>query len=304
MTPPRLPVEDILDTLKQTLFARHEVVLEAPPGAGKTTLIPLALMNEPWLAGQKILMLEPRRIATKSAAHRMASLINERPGQTVGYRMRLDTRISKQTRIEIITEGILTRMLQQDPSLEEVGLVIFDEFHERNLDSDLALSLCLKGRSLFRSGSKSSPLKILVMSATLDSGAIAQLLDDAPIVKSEGKAYPVEVIYGRASQPRERPVERMVATIKQALGDNPSSSVLAFLPGQGEIRRTADALASWLLERKIKGVHLRPLFGNLSSNKRLTRFSLRTKDKVQSQWRMYCTVHNIEKLANYGDLAA
>ena len=262
--PLRLPVEDILDTLKQHLSAHEQVVLQAPPGAGKTTLVPLALLAEPWLAGKKILLLEPRRIATKSAAYRMASLLDESPGQTVGYRMRLDTRVGKHTRIEIITEGILTRMLQQDPSLAEVGLVIFDEFHERNLDSDLALSLCLKGRSLFRNGSESNPLKILVMSATLDSGAIAQLLDDAPIVKSEGKAYPVEVIYGLASQPRERIVERMVATIKQTLGDNPSSSVLAFLPGQGEIRRTADELSSWLLERNIKGVHLRPLFGNLS----------------------------------------
>jgi ATP-dependent helicase HrpB len=266
LIPLRLPVEDILDTLKQQLSARDEVVLQAPPGAGKTTLVPLALLTEPWLASKKILLLEPRRIATKSAAHRMASLINETPGQTVGYRMRLDTKVGKHTKIEIITEGILTRMLQQDPSLDEVGLVIFDEFHERNLDSDLALSLCLKGRSLFRSGNEndSHRLKILVMSATLDSGAIAQLLDDAPIVKSEGKAYPVEVIYGRASQPRERIVERMVITIKQALSDNPNSSVLAFLPGQGEIRRTADALSSWLLESKIKGIHLRPLFGNLS----------------------------------------
>ena len=265
-TPLRLPVEDILDSLKQRLSSRDEAVLQAPPGAGKTTLVPLALLAEPWLAGKKILLLEPRRIATKSAAHRMASLINEPPGQTVGYRMRLDTKIGKHTRIEIITEGILTRMLQQDPSLDDVGLVIFDEFHERNLDSDLALGLCLKGRSLFRSGSEkeSNRLKILVMSATLDSDAIAKLLDDAPVVTSEGKAYPVDVIYGRASQPRERIVERMATTIKQALVDNPNSSVLAFLPGQGEIRRTTDQLSSWLLERKMNHIHLRPLFGNLS----------------------------------------
>jgi ATP-dependent helicase HrpB len=266
LTPPHLPVEDILDSLRQTLLARHEVVLEAPPGAGKTTLIPLALMHEPWLEDRKILMLEPRRIATKSAAHRMSGLINERPGQTVGYRMRLDTRIGRQTRIEIITEGILTRMLQQDPSLEDVGLVIFDEFHERNLDSDLALSLCLQGRSLFRNdhGQKNNPLKILVMSATIESDALARLLGDAPIIKSEGRAYPVDVIYGRASQPRERIVERMVTTIKQALGDNPHSSVLAFLPGQGEIHRVNDELSAWLLEHQIRHVHLRPLFGNLS----------------------------------------
>lgn len=266
LIPLQLPVEDVLEPLKQRLSEHNEVVLQAPPGAGKTTLVPLALLTEPWLAGKKILLLEPRRIATKSAAHRMASLINESPGQTVGYRMRLDTRVSKHTRIEIVTDGVLCRMLQQDPSLDEVGLVIFDEFHERNLDSDLALGLCLKGRALFRSGEEKTgnPLKILVMSATLDSGAIARLLDDAPIVTSEGKAYPVEVIYGRASQPRERIVERMAAMIKQALGDNPDSSVLAFLPGQGEIRRTADMLSSWLLERKISDIHLRPLFGNLS----------------------------------------
>jgi ATP-dependent helicase HrpB len=262
-----LPIEDCLDQLKQCLSERNEVVLEAPPGAGKTTLVPLALLGEAWLSGKKILMLEPRRIATKSAAHRMASLISEPLGQTVGYRMRLDTKVSRQTRIEVITEGILTRMLQQDPSLEDVGLVIFDEFHERNLDSDLALSLCLKGRALFRNDplvDSQSPLKILIMSATLDSQAIAQLLDNAPIVSSEGKSYPVDINYGRASQPKERIVDRMVTTIKQALIDNPQSSLLAFLPGQGEIHRVTEALSSWLIESNIKHIHLRPLFGNLS----------------------------------------
>ena len=260
-----LPIEAVLDELKQQLTLRHEVVLEAPPGAGKTTLVPLALMDEPWLRGKKILMLEPRRIATKSAAHRMADLLGVSIGQEVGYRMRLDTKVSNHTKIEVITEGILTRMLQSDPSLEEVGLVIFDEFHERNLDSDLALSLCLKGRSLFRDeASGDQPLKILVMSATLDSGAISQLLDDAPIVRSEGKAFPVDIIYGKPTQARERIVDRMVVTIKQALTDNPDSSVLAFLPGQGEIKRTADELGQWIIERKIRGVHLKPLFGNLT----------------------------------------
>ena len=260
-----LPIEEVLGELKQQLLTRHEVVLEAPPGAGKTTMVPLALMNEPWLTGKKIIMLEPRRIATKSAAHRMANLLNESVGKSVGYRMRLDTKTSKHTKIEVITEGILTRMLQNDPSLDDVGLVIFDEFHERNLDSDLALSLCLKGRSLFRDeATGDQPLKILVMSATLDSNAVSDMLNDAPVVRSEGRTYPVNIIYGRSSQPRERVVDRIVVTIKQALNDNPESSVLAFLPGQGEIKRVADELGQWLLERKINGVHLRPLFGNLS----------------------------------------
>ena len=266
MTLQRLPVEDILDELRQSLRERDEVVLIAPPGAGKTTLIPLALRHEPWLAGRKILMLEPRRIATKSAANRMASMIKESPGQTVGYRMRLDTRVGKATTIEVITEGILTRMLQQDPALESVGLVIFDEFHERHLDSDLALALCLKGRELFRSDTDSNPgpLKILVMSATLDSDAIAPMLGDARIVRSEGRAYPVTVNYARASQAEDRIVDRMVAMIKQALGENPHSSLLAFLPGQGEIRQTAVTLSSWLASEHIRGIHLRPLYGDLS----------------------------------------
>ncbi len=257
-----LPVEEILDLLKQKLCAGNEVVLQAPPGAGKTTLVPLALMHESWLTSKKILMLEPRRIAAKSAAFRMSDLINEAPGQTIGYRMRLDTKISPRTKVEVITEGILTRMLQQDPALEEVGLVIFDEFHERSLDSDLALALCLKGRLLFRN--RDNPLKILVMSATLDSDAISQMLGDAAVIKSEGRSFPVDIIYGQSSKPGERIDERMVATIKQALDENPDSSLLAFLPGQGEIHRTLDALTNWLLTGKVRNVHLRPLFGNLS----------------------------------------
>ncbi len=257
-----LPVEECLDTLKQHLAARDEVLLQAPPGAGKTTLVPLALRDEPWLEGRKIIMLEPRRIATRAAAQRMASLLNESPGQTVGYRMRLESKVAKQTRIEIITEGILTRMLQQDPALDGVGLVIFDEFHERNLDSDLALALCLQGRALLR-GDDEARLKILVMSATLDSESIARLLGDAPIVESQGRLHPVEIIHGRARKADDRIAERMVATIEQALADNPSSSLLAFLPGQGEIRRVDEALAERLRARGVEDVHVCPLYGNL-----------------------------------------
>ena len=260
-----LPIEAVLTDLKQALSARHEVVLEAPPGAGKTTLVPLALMDEPWLFGKKILLLEPRRIAAKSAAYRMADLLNESVGTSVGYRMRLETKVGQQGKIEVITEGILTRMLQNDPSLEAVGMIIFDEFHERSLDSDLALSLCLKGRSVFRDEeSGESPLKLLVMSATLDGQSIANLLNDAPIVRSEGRNYPVDIIYGKASQPKDRIVDRMVSTIQQALLDNPNSSVLAFFPGQGEIHQAANQLGQWVLERRIQGVHIHPLYGNLS----------------------------------------
>jgi ATP-dependent helicase HrpB len=258
----RLPVEDCLDDLRQQLLIRHEVVLEAPPGAGKTTLIPLALRHEPWLLDKKILMLEPRRIAARSAAHRMASLLTESPGKTVGYRMRLESRIGPQTRIEVITEGILIRMLQDDPSLEDTGLVIFDEFHERSLDNDLALALCLKGRSLFRDND--NPLKILVMSATLDSRAVSDLLNDAPLIQSKGRTYPVDVYYGSAKKADDNIVERMTATIQRALQDNPQSSLLAFLPGQGEIRRLEQNLSEWVLDRKIKHIHLHPLFGDLS----------------------------------------
>jgi ATP-dependent helicase HrpB len=258
-----LPIDDCLEDLRQSLRERDEVVLEAPPGAGKTTVAPLALLDEPWLSGRRILMLEPRRIATRAAAYRMASLLDESPGQTVGYRMRLESKTGRNTRIEVITEGILTRMLQRDPALEGVGLVIFDEFHERNLDSDLALALCLQGRSLFSAKDENS-LKILVMSATLDGEALSKLLAGAPLVKSEGRAYPVDIVYGRARQARESIEDRVVAAIRQVLTENPQSSVLAFLPGRGEIQRCSDALAEWIVERKIHGVHLHPLFGHLS----------------------------------------
>ena len=256
----KLPVTEILEELKLILKGHHEAILQAPPGAGKTTLVPLALAGEPWLKHKKILMLEPRRIATRAAAQRMADLLQEPVGQTVGYRMRLDTRVSSLTKIEVITEGILTRMLQEDPSLDDVGLVIFDEFHERSLDADLALALCMKGRSLFR---ENDPLKIVIMSATLDSHKLEELTG-ATVIRSEGKQYPVDIVYGKASEPRDSINDRTVAATLQALADHPESSILVFLPGQGEIRRVADSLMTELHHRKIDGVHLRPLYGNLS----------------------------------------
>jgi ATP-dependent helicase HrpB len=255
-----LPIQEVLPDIKEKLQAHDELILEAPPGAGKTTLVPLALLDQKWLGNRKILILEPRRIATRSAAHRMAELISEQAGQTVGYRMRLDTMTSDKTRIEVITEGILTRMLQDDPSLEKVGLVIFDEFHERSLDSDLALALCLKGREMFRGD---NPLKILIMSATLDTKQLQQLLS-APVISSEGQQYPVDIVYGKASQPRERIVDRVVAATLKALSDNPDSSLLVFLPGQGEIRRTYDGLQAQLRGQDRSTILLKPLYGNLS----------------------------------------
>jgi len=258
-----LPIENVLSEVRSALETRNELVLEAPPGAGKTTLVPLALVTEPWMAGKKILILEPRRLATKSAAYRMAFLLDESPGQTVGYRMRLDSNVGAGTRIEVITEGIMTRMLQQDPTLENVGLVIFDEFHERNLDSDLALALCLNGRSLFRD--EDDPLKILVMSATMDGQKVAAMLEHAPLIRSEGKQYPVEVIYGGSGRPSEHIVGRTVTMVIRALKENEDSSVLAFLPGQGEIRRASEELASKLDTARLGDVHIRPLYGNLST---------------------------------------
>ena len=205
----RLPIDDVLPALRQALAERHEAVLEAPPGAGKTTRVPLALLAEPWLAGQRILMLEPRRLAARAAAERLASELGEQVGETVGYRIRFENRISARTRIEVVTEGILTRRLQDDPALDGVGLLIFDEFHERSLDADLALALSLNGRELFRD---EQPLKILLMSATLEGERLSVLLGDAPVVSSQGRMHPVETRWGAPWQPGERIEQRTVRT--------------------------------------------------------------------------------------------
>ncbi|BAQ77069.1 ATP-dependent helicase HrpB [Pseudomonas sp. Os17] len=252
-----LPIDEVLPALREALAARHEAVLEAPPGAGKTTRVPLALLDQDWLAGQTILMLEPRRLAARAAAERLASELGEKVGETVGYRIRLDSKVGPRTRIEVVTEGILTRRLQDDPALEGVGLLIFDEFHERSLDADLALALSLNGRELFRD---QQPLKILLMSATLEGERLSTLLGDAPILRSEGRMFPVTQRWGLPFQPGEFIEPRVVQTVLEALNDE-SGSLLVFLPGQAEIRRVHQQLAEALGPRD--DILLCPLHGEL-----------------------------------------
>jgi ATP-dependent helicase HrpB len=251
---PVLPIEATLPALRAALAESRCAVLVAPPGAGKTTRVPLALLDAPWLGSQKIIMLEPRRLATRAAATFMASSLGERVGQRVGYRMRQESRVSAATRIEVVTEGILTRMLQHDPTLEGVGAVLFDEFHERSLIADTGLALTLAASDLFR-----DDLRLLVMSATLDGAAVARLLGDAPLLESEGRAFPVET---RHVPPRTGVrLEAHVAQVVREALDTESGSVLVFLPGAGEIRRVEGILRSATLPPDVS-VH--PLYGMLT----------------------------------------
>ena len=248
-----LPVEDILPALGAALETRSSAVLVAPPGAGKTTLVPLRLLGAPWLGQGKIVMLEPRRLAARAAASRMAQTLGEKVGETVGYRVRLQSKVSARTRIEVVTEGVFTRMILADPSLEGVGAVIFDEFHERSLDADLGLALARDAQGLLR-----DDLRILVMSATLDGAAVARLLDDAPVIESRGRAYPVETRYlGRDE--RLRLEDQAARAVERALAEE-SGGVLVFLPGQGEILRTAGRLNERLRRSE---VIVAPLYGAL-----------------------------------------
>lgn len=250
-----LPIDAVLDDLSRTLEAHNAAVLVAPPGAGKTTRVPLALLDAPWAAGKKIIVLEPRRIAARASADRMAKSLGERAGETVGYRVRFGSKISRATRIEVVTEGIFTRQILDDPELSGVAAILFDEFHERSLDADMGLALARDAQLGLR-----EDLRILVMSATLDGARVAKLLGDAPVVESEGRAYPVETRYlGRKA---DAPIERQMAdAIASALRAD-SGSVLAFLPGAAEIRRTQNFLAERVQDASIEIV---PLFGALDA---------------------------------------
>jgi ATP-dependent helicase HrpB len=248
-----LPIDDALPDLKRALGEHTRAVLVAPPGAGKTTRVPLALMREPWATAKRIIVLEPRRLAARAAAARMAATLDQKVGETIGLRVRLQSLVSKRTRVEIVTEGVFVRMILDDPSLEGVGAVLFDEFHERSLDADLGLALALDAQGALR-----EDLKLLVMSATLDGARVRKLLGDAPLIESEGRAFPIVTRYlGR--DPRLRVEDEVVRVTLEAL-DRDAGSLLVFLPGQGEIRRVAETL-----EARIRrtDVDIAPLYGAL-----------------------------------------
>ncbi|MES2592910.1 MAG: ATP-dependent helicase HrpB [Bacteroidota bacterium] len=252
----QLPIQEIIPDIKKKLAAHNTVILQAPPGAGKSTLLPLQLLDEPWLAGKKIIMLEPRRLAARAVANRMSTLQNEPVGTTIGYRVRFDNKVSKHTRIEVLTEGILTRMLQQDNTLEGVGLVIFDEFHERSLHADLALALCREIQQVLR-----EDLRILIMSATLDGEKLSALLNNAPILTSAGRQYPIDIHY-LSPDSESKLHQQMAKAIRKAIA-NDTGDILAFLPGAAEIQRTQE-----LLELELAGsISIHPLFGDLSQQK-------------------------------------
>ncbi|KAK0332391.1 hypothetical protein LTR94_025079, partial [Friedmanniomyces endolithicus] len=248
-----LPIHAVIEPLKTLLQASNTAILAAPPGAGKTTVVPLELLDQPWLGSAKILVLEPRRIAARAAADRMAQTLGQQAGLTVGYRTRLQSRIGPQTRIEVVTEGVFTRMVLEDPSLEGVGAVLFDEFHERSLDADLGLALARECQAALR-----EDLRILVMSATLDVEGVSRLLGGAGVIESAGRAYGVETRYlGR--NPAERFEDAMCRACLTALGEE-AGSVLAFLPGQGEIHRVSRLIKERL---RMPGVDVTPLYGGL-----------------------------------------
>lgn len=246
-----LPIHEVLPELKAALAGRPSAVVVAPPGAGKTTVIPLELLGEAWAAGGRIIVLEPRRLAARAAAARMAATLGEKFGETVGYRVRMESRVSARTRIEVVTEGVFTRQILADPGLDGVAAVLFDEFHERSLDADLGLALARDSQVLLR-----PDLKVLVMSATLDGARVSRLLDDAPVVESQGRMFPVETRHA-GRDPRTRLEDQVARLVRRALAEE-TGSLLVFLPGQGEIRRTETLLREGGLPAD---VDLAPLYG-------------------------------------------
>ncbi|MGK6351307.1 ATP-dependent helicase HrpB [Parapedobacter sp. DT-150] len=246
-----LPIVEVMPQVRLHLRTHHTLILSTPPGAGKSTIMPLALLDEPWLGDKKIVMLEPRRLAASSIAHRMAALLGEKAGETVGYRVRFENQTSSRTRIEVVTEGILTRMLHQDNALEDVGMVIFDEFHERRLHTDLSMVLCRESQQVLR-----PDLRLLVMSATLDTNQLAARLH-APVIESQGRMYPVDIIHTEAPDLFQLP-EQCARTIARACREK-KGDILAFLPGEAEIRTCEQLLLGDPL-----GVAIHPLYGQLS----------------------------------------
>jgi len=251
---PSLPIGEALAPLAAALAGHRRVLLHAPPGAGKSTVVPLALLGSGWLEGRKILMLEPRRIAARAVAHRMAQIVGEPVGKTVGFRTRLETRVSRDTLIEVVTEGILTRMLQSDPELGGIGCVIFDEFHERSLNADLGLALCIESQEALR-----EDLRLMVMSATLDLEPLARLLGDAPVIRAEGRSHEVTTRY----VPRRPELTLELQTVQvlhKALADD-EGDILCFLPGAAEIGRVQRTLEESALDPSCR---VQPLYGDLS----------------------------------------
>jgi ATP-dependent helicase HrpB len=250
---PDLPINEALAALNGALIGHRGVLLEAPPGAGKSTIVPIALLQNQWLNGQKILMLEPRRIAARAVANRMSALLGEPVGRSVGFRTRLETKISGETRIEVVTEGILTRMLQEDSALTGIGCVIFDEFHERSLNADLGLALCIESQQNLR-----DDLRLLVMSATLDLRPLVQLLGDAPVVSAKGRSFEVRTHY--VTRRSEIHLELQVSQVVRSALREHEGDVLCFLPGAAEIRRVQRDLQKTDLDRSIR---VMPLYGEL-----------------------------------------
>ncbi len=259
------PVHSILNDLKIHLKNHNRLILQAPPGAGKTTIVPLTLLDQPWLKDRQIIILEPRRLAARSAAARMAELLGEQTGETVGYQNRQDIQASSKTRILVVTEGILTRKLQSDPELAGVGLVIFDEFQERSLHADLSLAFCLQSQEILNDS-----LKILVMSATLNTQLLSDKLNNdsfqAPTLNSEGRSFPVDIVYRKAHLPdidHRNLINSLYQQTLNALSEH-TGNILIFLPGTGEIKRLEQALAEYL--KGDKKIILAPLYGDLNKS--------------------------------------